>query len=87
MSPFEDTIFLYYKNIFQSFTHQTPVSIRKKKKKSCLVSNIDLMTQGKMCPEIITWTSHILAIMPTLRAHYKNKYSYTGKGMITPCEC
>lgn len=39
-----------------------------------------------MCPEIITWMSHILAVMPTLRAHYKNKYSYTGKGMITPCE-
>lgn len=88
ISPFGEAIFLYYNNIVQSFPHQTSVSIReKKKKKCCLFSSTDLMTQRKICPEIITCTSHKLAVMPVLRACYKNKYSYTRKGMIIPNEC
>jgi len=51
------------------------------------VSSIDLMTQRIMCLEIITGTSHKLAVMPILRECYENKYSYTGKCKITPSEC
>lgn len=76
--------FFITKYFFKAFLKLASIRGRKEKKKWCLVSSIDLMTQRKMCLEIITGTSHKLAVMPIFRACYKNKYSYIGKCMITP---